>query len=110
MLAAPVLAHHSFSMFDMQKEMTISGTVKEFQWTNPHAWVQILVKGEDGKVVEWSIEGNSPSVLARQGWTKRSLKTGDAVTVTIHPMRDGSTGGSIVKMLGADGKQIGDTP
>jgi len=101
-------AHHSFSMFDMKKDMTVTGTVKDFQWTNPHIWVQVLVKGEDGKTVEWSIEGNSPSVLSRQGWTKRSLKAGDSITVTMHPLRDGGAGGSLVKILTADGKPIGD--
>lgn len=107
-LAFAAQAHHSFSMFDMKKDMTVTGTVKDFQWTNPHIWVQVLVKGDDGKTVEWSIEGNSPSVLARQGWTKRSLKAGDSITVTMHPLRDGGTGGSLVKILTADGKPVGD--
>lgn len=107
-MAAPTLAHHSFSMFDMKKEATLKGTVRDYQWTNPHIWVQVLVTGDDGKTVEWSIEGNSPSTLSRQGWSKRSLKAGDAVTVVMHPLRDGTSGGSVVKVLGPDGQQIGD--
>lgn len=107
--AVPAAAHHSFSMFDMQKEIVLTGEVKDFQWTNPHIWVQVMVKGADGKEVEWSIEGNSPSTLSRQGWSKRSLKTGDAVTVTVHPLRDGQPGGSLVKIVLADGTVIGDT-
>jgi hypothetical protein len=108
LVAVPVYAHHSFSMFDMQKEMTIKGQVKDFQWTNPHIWIQVLSPDADGKAVEWSIEGNSPSVLGRQGWSKRSLKSGDTVTVTMHPLRDGSPGGSVVKIVLADGKVVGD--
>lgn len=105
--AAPVLAHHSFAMFDMKKEIVVTGQVKEFQWTNPHIWIQLVVAGADGKPVEWSIEGNSPSVLARQGWTKRALKVGDNITVTLHPLKDGRIGGDLVKAVLADGKVVG---
>jgi hypothetical protein len=108
-VAVPVFAHHSFSMFDMQKEVVLKGEVREFQWTNPHIWVQVLVKGEDGKTVEWSIEGNSPSTLSRQGWSKRSVKAGDTVTITMHPLRDGTPGGSLVKIVLPDGTVVGDT-
>lgn len=108
-LAVPAVAHHSFSMFDMQKESVVTGEVRDFQWTNPHIWVQVVVKGEDGKTVEWSMEGNSPSTLSRQGWSKRSLKVGDTVTITFHPLRDGMPGGSLVKIVLADGTVVGDT-
>src|SRR6478609_5299932 len=91
--AAPALAHHSFAMFDSSKELTLVGTVKEFQWTNPHSWLQLNVPGADGKLVEWSIEGGSPNGLARQGWKSTSLKPGDKVTLKTHPMKDGSNGG-----------------
>lgn len=106
-VAVPVAAHHSFSMFDMTKDVVLVGEVKEFQWTNPHIWVQLLVTDETGKTVEWSIEGNSPSSLSRQGWTKRSLAPGEKVTMTIHPLRDGQPGGSIVKIVRADGSLVG---
>lgn len=109
-IASVAAAHHSFSMFIMEKEVTIKGTVREFQWTNPHIWIQVIVPDADGKTVEWSIEGNSPSTLSRQGWTKRSLKPGDPITMVVHPMRDGSPGGSIVKVMTADGKVVGDSP
>lgn len=108
LVGAPVLAHHSFSMFDMGKEIELKGSVREFQWTNPHIWVQVLVTGADGKTVEWSIEGNSPSTLSRQGWSKRSLVPGEKVTMTVHPLRDGSPGGSVVKILREDGSLVGD--
>ena len=110
LVALPALAHHSFSMFDLEKESTIEGTVREFQWTNPHIWIQVLVAGAEGKTVEWSIEGNSPSTLSRQGWSKRSLKPGDKVKIVMHPLRDGSPGGSVMKVQLADGTFIGDQP
>jgi hypothetical protein len=94
--AAPALAHHSFAMFDSQKNVTLEGTVKEFQWTNPHTWIQIIVKDANGKDVEWSVEGGSPNGLARQGWSRLSLKPGDKASIVIHPLKDGTNGGSLV--------------
>jgi hypothetical protein len=105
-LAAPASAHHSFAMFDNQKEVVLEGTVREFQWTNPHSWVQLTVM-ENGQSVEYSIEGSSPNGLARRGWTRNSLKPGDRVKVTIHPLKDGSKGGSFVKAVLPDGKTLG---
>lgn len=107
-VALPVAAHHSFSMFDMKQEMTLSGEIKDYQWTNPHIWVQLLVTGDDGKVVEWSLEGNSPSTLSRQGWSKRSIVAGDKVTITFHPLRDGQPGGSLMKIVREDGTVVGE--
>ena len=98
LLAGPVQAHHAFAMFDTNREVVLDGTVKEFQWTNPHTWVQLLVKEPSGKEVEWSIEGSSPNNLARFGWSRRSLKTGDRVQAVIHPLKDGSMSGSLVKI------------
>ena len=106
--AVPVSAHHSFSMFDLKKEVVLQGVVRDFQWTNPHIWVQVLVTDESGKTVEWSIEGNSPSTLSRQGWSKRSLVAGEKITVTMHPLRDGTPGGSLVQIVRADGSVVGE--
>jgi hypothetical protein len=103
--AAPAFAHHSFAMFDRTKEMTLVGTVKEFQWTNPHSWIQINVP-TNGKVVEWSIEGGSPNGLARKGWKSTTLKPGDKVTVQVNPMKDGSNGASLKSVTTADGKTL----
>ena len=97
------LAHHSFAMFDRDKEVTLVGEVKEFQWTNPHSWIQLLVLDPDGSQTEWSIEFGSPNVLARQGWSKGTIKPGDKVTVVINPLKDGSHGGSLVNVTTADG-------
>jgi hypothetical protein len=104
--AAPAFAHHSFAMFDNTKNMTLDGTVKEFQWTNPHSWIQIVVKDASGKDVEWSIEGGSPNGLARQGWKRTSLKPGDKAVVVIHPLKDGTAGGSLVT-VSVGGVQVG---
>lgn len=105
-LAGPAMAHHAFAMFDTSREVTLDGTVKEFQWTNPHTWVQLLVKDSAGKEVEWSIEGSSPNNLARFGWTRNSLKTGDHVQAVVHPLKDGSIGGSLVKIT-VNGQVVG---
>jgi hypothetical protein len=95
-VSAAAQAHHSFAMFDNEKEQTIEGTVKEFQWTNPHIWVQINVAGTDGKVTEYSIEGGSPNGLRRQGWSKDTMKAGDKIVMKMHPMKDGTPGGSLM--------------
>ena len=106
--ATPALAHHSFAMFDSQKEITIQGTIKEFQWTNPHSWIQINVADTQGSIKEWSIEGASPNGLARQGWRSTSLKPGDKVSMVIHPMKNGSNGGSLMAVQLPDGTKLGD--
>jgi hypothetical protein len=106
--AAPAFAHHSFAMFDSTKNVTLDGTIKDFQWTNPHSWVQIVVKDPaTGKDVEWSIEGGSPNGLARSGWKRTSLKPGDKAQVVIHPLKDGTAGGSLVT-VSVGGVKIGE--
>jgi hypothetical protein len=104
---APAIAHHSFAMFDMQKEVTAKGVVKEFQWTNPHSWVQIEIKNDKGGTDEWALEALSPNVLSRMGWKRNSLKAGESVTVVFHPARDGSHGGHLLNVTLADGTTIG---
>lgn len=106
-LALPATAHHSFAMFDREKEVTLEGVVKEFQWTNPHTWVQLLVTGADGKTVEWSIEGTSPNGLKRQGWKSNTIKSGDKVIAVIHPLRNGEPGGALVMVTLPDGTVLG---
>jgi hypothetical protein len=99
LLANTAAAHHSFAMFDNKTEKTITGTVKELQWTNPHIWVQVINRDvATGKDVEWSIEGGSPNNLARKGWSRNSMKVGDKVVVVIHPLKNGENGGSLVKV------------
>lgn len=105
--AAAAQAHHSFSMFDSEKELVLRGTVKEFQWSNPHTWIQLNVADAGGKVVEWSIEGGSPNLVGRQGWKRNTFKPGDAVEITVHPLRDGQPGGSFVRATLPDGRKLG---
>lgn len=102
----PALSHHSFAMFDRTKEITLAGTVKSFEWTNPHSWLQLVVRDARGATKEYSIEMGSPNTMSRSGWRKTSFKTGDRVTVKINPMRDGSAGGAFVSAVNAEGKTL----
>jgi hypothetical protein len=106
----PIFGHHAFSAFDMSKTITLSGVVKEFQWINPHSWIQMMVTDASGSAVEWSIEMNSPSSLVRQGWKPKTLKPGDQITIITHPLRDGRPGGSLVSATLPDGTRIGGSP
>jgi hypothetical protein len=104
--ASTAFAHHSFAMYDATKSATQKGVVAEVQWTNPHVWVRLVVQ-ENGKDVVYSYEGAAIAVLKRVGWTKDSVKPGDAVTVVGHPFKDGRPGGSIEHLLLADGRKLG---
>jgi len=108
MLAVPAFGHHSHAMFDDQLTVTMEGMVSEFEWTNPHSWLQVNVANEAGEMVEWSLEMGSPANLARRGWRPRMLVSGDPVTVTIHPLKDGNPGGALLSVTLPDGTQIGD--
>ena len=101
-------AHHSFAMFDRDKEVVLTGVVHEFQWTNPHAFIEVDVPNAKGEAERWSVELNSPNNLTRQGWKSSYLKSGDKVTVTLNPLRDGKKGGLFVAIVLADGKVIKD--
>jgi hypothetical protein len=105
--AAPALAHHSFAMFDAQQTVTLQGTVDEFEWTNPHAWLRIKVNDEQsGKQVRWALELSSPGRLVTMGMRADSVRPGDVVSVTFHPMRDGSRGGQFIQAVLPGGKQV----
>lgn len=106
-LPVPSFAHHSFAMFDRAKVVSLKGVVREFQWTNPHSWVQLVVKNDQGSAEEWSLEALSPNVLGRMGWKRNSIKPGDEITAYFNPTRDGSHGGNLVKIMLADGKVVG---
>jgi hypothetical protein len=94
--AWPAGAHHSFAMYDRTKTATAKGTVKNFQWTNPHVILWLVVESAGGGAPqEWSFETTSPGVLTRAGWTRQSIKVGDRVSVEYDPLRDGSHGGSL---------------
>lgn len=91
--ARPIFAHHSYAMFDMTRSITLEGTITELQWTNPHIWVQILVRdAETGEAVEWSIEGAGATMLSRRGWTRGLVKPGDKAVIVVHPVKVGGKG------------------
>jgi len=104
---ASAFAHHSFTMFDETKPTTLTGTVREFEWTNPHAWLRVMVNDEKtGKPVLWAYELSSPARLITMGLSANSLKAGDVVSVTFHPMKDGTRAGRFMGATLANGKVI----
>jgi Family of unknown function (DUF6152) len=108
--AVPLLAHHSFTMFDMTKSITLAGTVTDFQWTNPHVYIEIDVPNDKGAVNHWSIEMGSPSILIQSGWKFKSLHKGDKVTLVINPLKNGQSGGFLAKATLPDGRTLGNGP
>ena len=103
---SPALAHHSFASFNMKALVDVKGTVKEFHYTNPHTWIVLESQDASGKPIEVTVEANGPGYLVRTGWKRTTLMPGDVVTLTIHPMHDGSPGGSLVKVTFADGHEL----
>jgi hypothetical protein len=107
LLYVPVaLAHHSFAMFDLNKEVTVEAVVKEVQFTNPHVWIQIEVVDAKGRRTEWGIEAGARGMMVRAGWTSGTLKPGDRVTLIMHPLKDGKPSGSLVKVTLPDGRVL----
>ena len=100
---AALPAHHSFSAFNMETEATITGTVKQVDWTNPHIWIWIDVPNDAGEVDTWGLEGMSPNYLERRGWTRTTLKAGNAITARFRPMKNGDNGGMFVSTTLPDG-------
>lgn len=105
LLSPTAAAHHAGTMFDYQNPQELTGTVRAFQFTNPHCYIQLVVQ-RDGRTEEWSIELAAPSHLHRLGWRRNSLSPGDRVTVSISPLRDGTKGGEIREIAHADGTPL----
>lgn len=103
--AAPAFAHHSFAMFDQSRVLYLSGTVKELELVNPHAWLQIVVS-DKGEAETWAFEGGSVPQLLRLGWSKESFKPGDVVEVGYRPMKDGSHGGQLMSVKFTNGQKV----
>jgi hypothetical protein len=102
----PSSAHHSYAMFDMKKDVALEGTVKQFQWTNPHIWIDIVVIDKaTGQSVNWSVEGSAPTVLRGYGWRADTVKAGDKVSLVIHPLKTGKNGGTLAK-ISVNGKEV----
>jgi hypothetical protein len=104
--AGLAFAHHSFAMFDPEKLITVSGAVKEFEWTNPHVWLHIIAPDDTGKAVEWSFEMQATAQAGSGGWRPDTVKPGDKVVVEYHPLKDGSRGGELVAATVPDGRRL----
>ena len=100
-------AHHSRAMFDIQKPVELTGTVREFQWTNPHCYIQLVVADAGGAPAEWSVEMGAPMHLQARGWTPRTIKAGDRITVRLFPLRNGQRGGELATATRVDGGSLG---
>ena len=106
----PLDAHHSFAMFDTAKRVTMAGTVTAFEWTNPHAYIEIDVPDDKGVVKHWSVELGSPSILMQAGWKFNDVKVGDKITVVLNPLRSGEPGGLLAQATVRDGRVLGNGP
>jgi hypothetical protein len=103
----PVQGHHSAAMFDDSKRMTLSGTVREFQWGNPHCYIQLMIEQPKGPAREWSLEMGAPNYLYTLGWRPLTLKAGEKISVKIAPLRKGGAGGLVLEVTKADGRHFG---
>jgi hypothetical protein len=111
LIAAPAFAHHSFAMFDVDRNVTFRGTVVDYKWANPHVHVVLRVDAgadtDPATVGTWDLEAaGSTAIMARQGWSRATLTPGDQITVVVHPMRDGSKGASLFYMIRPDGTRM----
>jgi len=100
-------AHHSSAMFDKEEVREVTATVRQFQWTNPHVWIQVILENDAGEKEEWSIEGLGPNGLFRNGWRPNSFKAGDVIEIRFNPMRDGTNAGGFIGAKFADGHTLG---
>ncbi|MGC3981276.1 MAG: DUF6152 family protein [Steroidobacteraceae bacterium] len=107
MSIAPLYAHHSTSMFDSTRRVTFEATVKQLEWTSPHAYLQILVTNEQGAVEEWGLEMGTPAAMMREGWKPKSVLPGDKITVVLNPLKNGDHGGNLVSVVKSDGTVVG---
>jgi len=108
--AGAVFAHHSAAGIDRTQSKTVTGTVKEFRWGNPHAWIDLDVANDKGVVDTWSIEMTSPTFLLRAGWKSSTIKAGEKVSVTVRPFRDGTPGGLFMSVTLPDGRVMTERP
>ena len=110
LIVVPAHAHHSFAMFDMDKEVTYRGVVADFKWVNPHVHITVDIKAgpniDPATVGTWDVEGGSTNIMGRQGWTRVTFKAGDSIRLVGHPMKDGSKGISLFYVIMPDGKRL----
>jgi hypothetical protein len=107
-LAIPMFAHHGgTSLYDVSKQITVNATVTDFVWTNPHVEIELDAKDDSGKVSHWILEASSPPVMVSHGWNRKSVQTGDVIKVTFNPSKSGLNVGRLIKLIKADGEEIG---
>ena len=105
--AIPAIAHHAFAAeFDVDKPVKVKGTITKLEWVNPHAWLYVDVKGDDGKVVRWVGETQNPVTMTNVGWSKAAIRAGDEVTITILPVKNGMPLGRLVSVALPNGKTL----
>jgi hypothetical protein len=109
-MGGSALAHHSAAGIDRTKSVTVTGTVKEFRWTNPHSWIDVDVTDDKGVTQTWSVEMTSPAFLLRAGWKASTVKAGDKVSITLRPFRNGDPGGLFMSVALPDGRVLGERP
>ena len=105
-VVVPAWAHHANVMYEREKTLSVQGTVKEFAFMNPHSWIYVVVRDANGQTREWALESSSTASLQRRGWSRDSIKPGDAISATFRPMRDGSPGGELESLTLADGRKL----
>lgn len=105
--SAPLFAHHGNASFDVGKKVTVKGTVTDWVWANPHCWLKIDVKDDSGKVVNWVAETNNAPDMVEKGWSKQTLKTGDQITATIEPVKNGKPVGRLLTVVLPNGQTLG---
>ncbi len=108
LLIAPAFPHHSFAMFDSDTTFERQATVVEFQWTNPHAWLEVMIDDDQGQSTQWSIEMSSPGSLVRDGWRPTTVVPGDEVTVRFNPRKDGTPAGAFLSLVVPTGETLGE--
>src|SRR5512138_2384265 len=110
LMGTSVFAHHSSAGIDRSKTVELTGTVRQFGWTNPHSWMEVDVPDQKGGTVTWKIEMTSPAYLVRAGWKATTVKPGDEVKVSVRPLRDGTPGGLFMSVTLADGRTLTERP
>jgi hypothetical protein len=106
-MSVALLAHHGAASFDTGKELTLKGTVTEWIWANPHCFLKFDAKDDTGSVRNWVVETQNPTDMSRRGWARTSFKMGDAVTVTLQPVKSGAPVGRIRSVVLANGETLG---
>ena len=104
--SSPLFAHHGYVAYDTDKKITIKGTVTQWHWSNPHCLLQMDVTDESGQVVHWIVETENPSSMTRMGWTDKSLKTGEQITLTALPVKNGRPVGRIIEVVTSNGEKL----